>query len=266
MKADRKGAQFLGLGKCAHGAGIWISLGACALIGLIQSCGGDSSVPPTDPPPGDGTSGSYATPQSSDLIKDTRVRESSPSQTQGSLITLSIGDDAGSALDLLVMDSSVVFLDSIPPGLQITACTLWIKLNRMPRTDGAIVALDLWSVPEMWNENEVSWSNRKSALPWQTPGGGGAVVETALVSLTRLNLFDFIWSVRGAAYDTIRLESGTFIPIPIPDSLANANYSGQSFGIALRVNPATTSRAIVGVVSSEASAEQNRPFISWTYR
>lgn len=231
----------------------------------LFSCQSETDPGPIAPPPDDIIT-TYVPPQSSDLFKDTRLRESVPTQTQGTLNTIMVGDEGGTTLDYLVMDSSVVYLDSIPPGSEIVSCTLWIKINRLPTLNNDVITLDLWSVPEAWNENEASWVNRKSALAWQTIGGGGQLIDSQQVSLKKLNNFDFVWTVRGQIYDTLRVEDGQFLPIPISDSLAVANYNGLSFGFALRVNPATSPAAFMGVVSFESSAVANRPFLEWYYR
>ncbi len=237
-----------------------------ALAVALHSCQDDTDNTPITPPAVNDTIVTYVPPQSSDLFKDTRLREQRPTQTQGTLPTLIIGDEGGTTLDYLVMDSSVVYLDSIPTGREIVSCTLWIKINRLPTQDGDVITLDLWSVPEPWNENEASWLNRMSSLAWQTAGGGGGLIESQLVSLKKLNNFDFIWTVRGQLFDTLRVEDAQFLPIPISDSLAVANYNGLSFGFALRVNPATSPAAFMGIVSAEASAVANRPFLEWYYR
>ena len=230
----------------------------------LQSC---QSSPDTGPlAPVNNNIETYVPPQVSDLIKDTRIRESVPAQTQGGINSLMVGDEGGTALDLLLIDSSVVYLDSIPTGSEIVSCTLWIKIGRLPTRVNDVIILDLWSIPESWNENEASWIKRTSSLAWQIAGGGGALIDSQHVSLKKLNFFDFVWTVRGQMYDTVKVEDGRFLPIPIPVSLASANYNRQSFGFALRVNPATSPAAFMGIISAEASSVANRPYLEWRYR
>ena len=230
----------------------------------LQSC---QSSPDSGPlAPVNNNIETYVPPQVSDLIKDTRIRESVPAQTQGGVNSLMVGDEGGTALDLLLIDSSVVYLDSIPTGSKIVSCTLWIKISRLPTRVNDVIILDLWSIPESWNENEASWIKRTSSLAWQIAGGGGALIDSQHVSLKKLNYFDFVWTVRGQMYDTVKVEDGRFLPIPIPVSLASANYNRQSFGFALRVNPATSPAAFMGIISAEASSVANRPYLEWRYR
>lgn len=233
---------------------------------VLASCQSDTENIPTTPPPGNTDTTIYVPPQSSELLKDTRLREGTPTQTQGTINALSVGDEGGTVFDFLIMDSSVVYLDSIPTGSEIVSCTLWVKINRLPTLDNDTIILDLWSIPEAWNENEASWLNRMVSLPWQTIGGGGALIESQLVSLKRLNSIDYVWTVRGQVFGSFIIADAQFLPIPISDSLATTNYNGQSFGFALRVNSATSPNASMRIVSAENTTVENRPYLEWRYR
>ncbi len=251
--------SFLKLRKLDGTAGV---VGACIIL-LLSACGSGTST-------GDDQMSLqtliYSAPRDATLLKDSRLRESVPTQTQGSFGQVKCGDDNGFALDYIAMDSSVVFLDSIPVGSEILACTLWVKLGSMPNNDNDSVVLDLWSVPESWNEDEVSWSSRTAGNPWQSARGGGRIIDTALVRAKRISLFAFEWRINGTLYDTLLLEDGIAVPIPIAPILAQESHAGSSFGFSLRNNSATSNNARISFITIDNFQLVNRPYMIWVYR
>ncbi len=237
-------------------------LGVC----LLPFIGGCNSNPSTDATGGDGIILAYMAFPEADVLKDSRLRESIPSQTQGSFGQVKCGDDNGLAMDYIIMDSSVTFLDSIAAGRRIIACTLWVKLGTMPSADNDSVVLDLWDVPESWNENEVSWTARSSGIPWQNVGGGGTLIDSGLIIAKRISLFAFEWRIGGVLYDTVVLEDGIAVPIPLDSTLAESNHRGTSFGFALRKNSATSSNALISIITNDNLQPTNRPRMVWNYR
>ncbi|HSG99122.1 MAG TPA: hypothetical protein VLB27_03675, partial [candidate division Zixibacteria bacterium] len=189
-----------------------VALAGALAAAAVISCGGETTI--TDPPP-NFRGGYYRTVTTADLLSDTRLRENAPLQTQGGFSSLVFGDESGGALNLALMDSSVVFLDSIPAGSEIVACTLWVKLNRLSLADGDSVGLDLWSVSEPWDENSASWNQRTAAAPWSTPGSAGAVVAPGHIAVKRVDVFRFEWRIGGSLWDTLTLESARAVPIPL---------------------------------------------------
>lgn len=228
------------------------------------SCGEESAITDSQP----NFRGSYyRTVTTADLLSDTRLRENAPLQTQGGFSSLVFGDESGGALNLALMDSSVVFLDSIPAGSEIIACTLWVKLNRLSSADGDSVGLDLWSVSERWDETSASWNQRTSGVSWSTAGGAGELVAPGHISVKRVDVFRFEWRVGGVLWDTLVMEAARAVPIPAPAALAQDNLEQRSFGFMLRRNSALTSPgASFGIATSENSANQNRPYFVWIYR
>ncbi len=208
----------------------------------------------------------YSTLDDSTALLDSRLRESVPNQKQGAFGQVKFGDEGGLALDYIAMDSSVSFLDSIPSGSSILACTLWVKLGTLSDNDGDSVILDLWSVSEGWNEDEVSWTSRTAGSFWQMAGGGGQLASAALIRIKRISLFAFEWRIDGELYDTLLLQDAQALPIPIATSLAQQNLEGTSFGFALRRNHATSTNARFSFVTHDNLQEVNRPYMVWVYR
>lgn len=208
----------------------------------------------------------YSALRNTAALKDSRLREAAPTQTQGAFGQVKCGDDNGLALDYIAMDSSVTFLDSIPAGSEIIACTLWVKLGALPNNDNDSVVLDLWSVPESWNEDEVTWNSRQAGIDWLVAGGGGQLFETALISVKRVSLFAYEWRIKGALYDTVMFEDALAVPIPIDSTLAQENQTGASFGFALRKNAATSGKALISFITIDNLQLVNRPYIVWVYR
>ncbi len=208
----------------------------------------------------------YSTLDDSTALIDSRLRELFPSQRQGAFGLVKMGDEDGLALDYIAMDSSVTFLDSIPAGSVVLACTLWVKLGTLSDNDGDSVVMDLWNIPENWNEKEVSWNSRTTDLLWQAAGGRGQLIKTALIRVKRISLFAFEWRINGELYDTLQLQDAQEVPIPIVTSLAQQNLERTSFGLALRRNPATSNNARFSFVTRDNLQEVNRPYMVWVFR
>jgi hypothetical protein len=208
----------------------------------------------------------YSSRDDSTALRDSRLRESVPSQRQGAFGQVKCGDESGFDLDYIAMDSSVSHLDSIPRGSEIMACTLWVKLGTLSDNNNDSVVLDLWSITENWNEDEVTWESRMAGNLWQTAGGGGRLFVAALIRIKRISLTAFEWRISGEVYDTLTLQDAVAVPIPIDSSLAQENLVGSSFGFALRKNSATSSNAKFSFVTNDNLQEVNRPYIVWVYR
>ncbi len=241
-------------------AGLCLSQ-ALLFTGCSSSGSGDNLL--TDLTPQTST---YSNAGDSTAFLDSRLRESAPSQVQGTMGQVKCGDENGLSLDYIAMDSSVTFLDSIPPGHTIVACTLFVKIGALPDNDNDSVALDLWSVPQSWNENEVSWNSRNASSDWIVPGGGGTLIEAGLISAKRVSLFSLEWRIRGIVFDTITISEATAVPIPIDSTLARMNYNRLSYGLALRRNPATSTNALVSFTAVNNLQPGNRPYMVWVYR
>lgn len=207
----------------------------------------------------------YGETTTSSLILDTRLRSARPTQTQGTIASLRVGSEMRGVMDILILDSGVVYNDSIPIGATPLACTLWLQINQIPHFDGDSAVIDLWSVPENWVENEANWNERQNAVAWSSSGGFGELVAEKLIVARRIDLNRFSWTINGVLYDTVDVYPSRYLPAPIDTTLFEQNLNGGSFGFALRTNQATTPGASFAIFSSETLIESSRPFIAWVY-
>jgi hypothetical protein len=208
----------------------------------------------------------YSGATSSSMVNDTRLRSSRVTQTQGTIGTLRIGAEIGGVFDFIVLDSGVVYNDSIPADSRVVACTLWLQISQIPRTNADSIVIDLWSIPEDWNENEASWRRREATVDWSISGGFGDLVSASMIVLRRIDLNRFSWCINGVLFDTVATYPSRYLPVPIDIALAQENIDGLSYGFALRTNSATTAGASFALYSSESVSESNRPYIFWVYR
>lgn len=208
----------------------------------------------------------YFTPREGDMLHDTRLRESAPDQPNGTITTIWFGHDGFGDMNLLYLDSSVSFLDSIPNTSEILACTLWVKISMMPMSDGDSVLLDLWNCTEVWSERLATWNTRVLDTAWSAAGGTGSIVSHDIIKGKRLDLFNFEWWVGDILLDTFTIAEARYLPIPLDPIVAKANLDKSSHGFLLKNSVTTTPGAFFTLVASEANAQSNHPYISWRYR
>lgn len=243
---------------CRHA----LLLGALSLTSL--SCSENKSPAISEPPPPRPIT-SYAAPRSSGLILDVRLRERSPDLKLGASGELIVGSEGETVYDILLLDSSVVYSDSIPNGSEIVACTLWVKVTQLAANDNDSVVLDLYSCDQDWDESTVSWIQRRSGQNWLIAGGGGRLFSSAMVCVKRLDVETYEWRLSDLRCDTLKIIDALYVPIPLDTALARENYLGTSLGMFVRSNPSTTTGASFHFASSESS-EAHRPAIVWVYR
>lgn len=208
----------------------------------------------------------YFTPREGVMLHDTRLSEERPDQPNGTFTTIRFGHDGFGDLNLLYLDSSVTFLDSIPQGSEILACTLWVKVTMMPQSDGDSVMLDLWTCDEKWTENVATWNTRVLDTAWTTVGGTGTLVRRDIIKGKRLDLFNFEWWVGDILLDTVTIEESRYLPIPIDSIVASANLDKTSHGFILKNSVTTTLGAFFTLIASDGFVQSNHPYISWRYR
>lgn len=207
----------------------------------------------------------YFTPREGAILHDTRIQELRPDQPNGTFTTIWFGNYGGGDFDLLYLDSSVSFLDSIPQGSEILACTLWVKVAMMPQSNGDSVLLDLWTCSENWTENVVTWNSRVLDTAWTTAGGTGTLVKRDIIKGKRLDLFTFEWWVGDILLDTVTIAESRYLPIPLDTIVASANLDKTSHGFLLKNSATTTPGAFFSLIASDAFAQSNHPYISWRY-
>ena len=147
-------------------------------------------------------------------IDDAQIVADTPTVADGSGLSLNVDGQTPHAHALMKFPLLIgTGAGQVPAGASITSATLQVNCTNVGQ------AMRLYRLTQSWNENEATWNERASGVPWTSPGADGAG-SNAGVSLTgdctvlgqrSIDITQFVreWSSGAPNHGLVLIDSGT---------------------------------------------------------
>ncbi len=147
-------------------------------------------------------------------IEDAHIVADTPTVADGAALSLNVDGQTPHAHALMKFPSLIgAGAGQVPVGAAITSATLQVNCTNAGQT------IRLYRVTESWNENEATWNERASGVPWASPGADGAGSnagvsvngDCTVVGQRSINITQFVqeWSSGAPNHGIVLVEGGT---------------------------------------------------------